>query len=103
FQPYRPLHSVVEIGGAVVVRNHAGAVGIAVQDRPLFRPCLVARLELPQNVERHRYGLAEHDLPDIDGDALCGVHGLGKTWRRGREAALALLAITIKLQMSEME
>ena len=49
------------------------------------------------------HGLPEHHLTDVDGDVLGGVDRLGEL-RRGRgEAALALLAIAVELQMREMQ
>src|SRR5262249_55507470 len=98
-----PLYGVIEIGRAVVVRHNAGAVGVAVEYHPLPRAGLITRLELPQNVERHRHGLAEHDLTYVDGHALGCVHGLGEARCRRREAASALLAVAIELQMGEMK
>ena len=62
-----------------------------------------AGVELAQHVGRDRHGLPEHDLADVDGHVLGRVHRLREPRRGRREAAFALLAVAVELQMGEMQ
>ncbi len=98
-----PLHRVGEAAAAIAERHDAAAIAVTVHDRGLARMPAVARVELAQHVARDRHRLAEHHLPDIRGDVRGRIHRLGQPGRRRREAARAVCAVSVELQMRQMQ
>ncbi len=99
----RPLDRVVEIAGPVVVRHDPAAVRVAVDDHPLARTRLAARVELTQQVRGDRHRLPKHDLADVDGQLLGAVHRLGDACSGRRESPRTLPAVSVELQVRQMQ
>src|SRR5277367_4441524 len=102
-QPRRPLHGVVKVGRAIIIRHDSAAVRIAVDDRPFLWAGPADRAELTRHVARNRHRLAKHDLTHVDGNVLMSIDAFGQARRGGGEPLLAFHAVGIELYVSEMQ
>ncbi len=103
-QTDRPLQRI-DIGAVAVTEGHEPASRLAfdIHAEPSLRLGQNAVAELRHGVAGFGHGLAEHDLADIGADIGVLRQRLGDARGAGGEAAVALRAIAVELQMGQVD